>query len=50
MNTKQAPKASGRGRELSELRRSNAAGLHRKTRPDRAGTRRRAIAAEHKAG
>lgn len=31
------------GRTLAELRRSSAAGLHRKTRRDRANTRRQAI-------
>ena len=40
--TGQAP-ASGRGRELAELRRSSAAGLHVKRRRNRARARRSAI-------
>jgi hypothetical protein len=40
----------GRGRALAELRRSNAAGLHARRRPDRSGTRRRAIADSVRAG
>lgn len=39
----------GRGRELAELRRSGAAGLHVNRRKNRANTRRRAIAAELRA-
>jgi hypothetical protein len=41
-------KIPDRGRELSELGRR--AGLHIKTRPDRANTRRRAIADDCRAG
>jgi hypothetical protein len=41
-------KIPDRGRELSELGRR--AGLHVKTRPDRANTRRRAIADDCRAG
>jgi hypothetical protein len=53
MSKHQAPrqaKVTGRGRELSELRRSNAAGPHGKRRKDRATTNRRAIAADYRAG
>jgi hypothetical protein len=45
-----ASQAADRGRRLSELRRSNAAGLHGKRRRDRQNTNRRAIAADYRAG